>query len=70
MDLETKFTNNLCHELWGEEKQELVNQERFFKPKKKGDSKTHIILDHLLQIEMFRAKLRMHFDKEKTHLLA
>jgi hypothetical protein len=36
MDVKKKFTNNLCHQLWGEKKQELVNQERFFNQKKKG----------------------------------
>jgi hypothetical protein len=34
-----------------------------------GDSKTHRILDHLLQIEMLSSKLQLHFDNEKTHLL-
>jgi hypothetical protein len=36
---------------------------------KRGDPKTHKILNYFLQIEMFHAKLQLTFDNEKTHSL-
>jgi hypothetical protein len=44
-------------------------KKNYFDTKKEGNTKTHKILNYLLQTKMFYANPKLHLDNEKTHSL-